>query len=253
LRKKVLITYLALLLLPVCSPADAEDERITTVRVVGPSWEQFTNEDGTGLYHEILNAVFDLYGIEVKREYMPSQRAYESVEDGTADMMTCKAHSVSPPLVLGRYPMFINHYHVFFNKQRIGKWKGRASLSNRLLVWRVSYYLPEEFADVSIDYRELSTGSQALGMVLLGRADFYVDDVNLIEESIRNSRIVFNPTLFDIQSIGSRSYHPVFNDSPRGGKIMRLYDDGMLRLHKDGKLKSIFEKWGFDYPDFDAF
>ncbi|WP_187170391.1 substrate-binding periplasmic protein [Salidesulfovibrio onnuriiensis] len=245
-----LATFLLMLPGGICN---AEEEKVTSVLAVGPSWDKFTNEDGTGLYHEILNKVFGLYGIEVKREYMPSIRAYKLVAGGDADMMTCKAYSVDKPLALARYPMFVNHYHVFFNKDRIGPWHGRKSLNNKFLVWRVSYYLPSEFQDVDIQFRELTSGQQALGMILLGRADFYVDDINFIEDSINKNRIPFDPTRYDIQTVGTRSYHPVFNTSERGREIMKLYDEGVRKLHKTGELKPIFEKWGFEYPDYDSY
>lgn len=251
--KHVLTLLAAIALLMPCTICDAEEEAVTSVLAVGPSWEKFTHEDGTGLYHEILNKVFGLYGIKVEREYMPSIRAYKLVENGEADMMTCKAYSVEKPLMLGRYPMFVNHYHVFFNKERIGQWKGRESLNNRLLVWRVSYYLPSEFQDVNIEYKELTSGQQALGMILLDRADFYVDDMNFIEDTIRNNRLPFEPNQYDIQSVGVRSYHPVFNSSERGKAIRKLYDEGIKRLHKAGELKPIFEKWGFEYPDYNSY
>lgn len=228
-------------------------EDLTSVLAVGPSWNKFTNEDGTGLYHEILEKVFGLYGIKVEREYMPSVRAYERVEAGMADLMTCKAYAVKKPLIMSRYPMFANHYHAFFNKERIGEWKGRESLNDKLLVWRYSYYVPSEFEDVRIQFKELTSAKQALGMVLLGRADFYVDDINFIKDSISTSRIPFNPAHYDIQTVGTRSYHPVFHDSKRGKEIMDLYDRGMEKLHKSGQLKSIFDKWGFEYPDYDSY
>lgn len=250
---KTIATFLlaALLILSggVCS---AKDGRISTILAVGPSWEKFTNKDGTGLYHEILDEVFALNDIKVERKYTPSGRGYDLVANGSADVMTCKAYA-EPPLRLGRYPMFVNQYHAFFDRRKIGKWKGRESMNGRSLVWRLSYYRPEEFADLDVTHTELTSGARALGMVLLRRTDFYVDDINFIKDSIARNMVPYNPNEFDIRPVGERSYHPVFKNSKRGRVLKAMYEKGVARLHREGKLKPIFDKWGFRYPDYDSY
>lgn len=221
-------------------------QNIDEVIVVGPSWERFTNKDGTGLYHEILNEVFALHGISVVRQYVPSERGYDLVRSGRADMMTCHDVAVAP-LQLARYPMYEGAYHVFFNKERIGEWKGGESLRDRSVVWRIGYYAEANFP-VPIQAREVKTGSAALGMVLLGRADFYVDDVSFIDDSIRQNKIPFNPAEYGVEVAGYRTYHPVLLLSERGNKVRDLYDSGMEQLIREDRLRPIFKKWGFPYP-----
>jgi hypothetical protein len=50
--------------------------------------------------------------------------------------------------------------------------------------------------------------------------------------------------------VGERRYYPVFNDSPRGRRLLRLYDEGMARMARSGELRRIFKKWGHRYPDY---
>jgi ABC-type amino acid transport substrate-binding protein len=243
MRRLLLFLWCALLF-----PCAGNAANIDKVIVVGPSWEKFTNLDGTGLYHEILNEVFGLYGINVIREYVPSERAYDLVRAGRADMMTC--HDVArDPLQLAKYPMFAGPYHVFFNKKRIGEWKGEETLRDRTLVWRIGYYSPANFP-VHLEYKEVKTGGSALGMVLLGRVDFYVDDLSFIETSIKENKIPFDMADYDIRVAGYRTYHPVLLQSQRGNQVKALYDQGMERLIRNGRLREIFAKWGFEYPPY---
>jgi len=241
---KSIICILLILLSSTCVYA----EDIKEVIAVGPSWDRFTNRDGTGLYHEILHAVFGLYGIPVRRIYVPSERAYDLVRSGRADMMTCHDEAASP-LQLAHHPMFAGRYYVFFNKERIGEWKGVESLRDKVIVWRLGYYAENNFP-VPVQFREVKTGSAALGMVLLGRADFYVDDMAFIETSMKENKIPYDRNAFDMRMAGYRNYYPVLLRSERGDAIRELYDQGIEMLARSGRLQDIFAKWGFPFPPY---
>lgn len=246
--RTLVIAALAVLLLPVSARCVEPAERISEVVSAGPSWDTFTNRDGTGLYHEVLNAVFALYGIKVRHEYVPSDRADELVRLGWADMMTCDDRA-EPPLRLARYPLYVNDYHVFFNKDRIGPWNGAESLRGKEIAAQKGFYHDWDFP-VPVRIREMPSGVKCLEMVLLGRSDFYVDDMAFIQDSIRKEP-KFDRAAFDIRKAGRRSYHPMFNTTPRSDVVIRMYDDGMRTLHEQGVLRPIYEKWGHTYPDFD--
>lgn len=233
------------LMLVLCGAAHAQ-ENITEVIAVGPSWETFTNRDGTGLYHEILDKVFGLYGISVKREYVPSERAYDLVRDGKADFMTCH-DVVDLPLRLAKHPMYEGTYFVFYKKSRFGNWKGDDTLKGHTVAWRIGYYDEINFP-VEVIPKEVKSGISALGMVVLDRVDFYVDDMSFIEDSIKNSKVDFNLQDYAIKPVGRRTYHPVFSSSARADEVMRLYDAGMETLYKSDELQKIFNKWGYNMP-----
>lgn len=227
----------------------ADAAGIKEVVAVGPSWEGFTNRDGTGLYHEILNAVFALYNIKVVRQYVPSERGYDLVREGRADFMTCHDF-VFPPLVLAKNPMYENAFHVFFSKARFPDWQGQESMRDSIVVWRIGYYDIRNF-DVPFNVREVKSGAAALGMVVLGRADFYVDDESFIRDSITKTTLLFDPAEFVNKPVGSRQYKPVFAMSERGARIMDLYDRGMEELYRRGELQRIFAKWGQPLPQYE--
>lgn len=219
------------------------------VVVVGPAWDRFTSRDGTGLYHEILDNIFTRQGVRLTRVYAPSQRSNDLVQAGRADMMTCRDRAAAP-LFLARYPMYEADFHVFFNRRQQPEWEGPQTLAGKTVVFRLGYYSGSNFPE-SVTMREVKTPDAALTMVLLGRADYYVDDLNFIQESLADARIPFNRDDFSIQVAGRRQYFPVLLDSPRGRAIEQWYSRGMERLHKTGELREIFDKWGFAYPRFD--
>ncbi|WP_081650498.1 substrate-binding periplasmic protein [Paucidesulfovibrio longus] len=239
----------ALLILACATPTWAGADGIDEVVVVGPSWEGFTNRDGTGLYHEILGKLFALYGIKVVRQYVPSERAYDLVREGRADFMTCHDR-VEPPLVLAKNAMYENQFHVFFSRVRFPDWKGQQSMLGSTVVWRIGYYDIRNF-QVPFRVKEVKSGAAALGMVVLGRADFYVDDESFIRDSLSKTTLQFDMSEFRIEPVGSRQYMPVFAISERGAKVMDLYDRGMRRLYESGELQRIFAKWNQPLPHYD--
>jgi ABC-type amino acid transport substrate-binding protein len=247
---RALVAAVALL---VCllSPARA-GQSVAVVRVVSPAWDSFTNADGTGLYFDLLDAVFrGLYGIDVEHHFVPSLRATHMVRENEADMMVCKAR-VDPPLVMARMPMYESVYAVFFDAGNVRPWKGRESMAGRSVVWRIGYY-DERYIPEGMRTKEVKTGVSALGMVVLGRSDFYLDDPVLIRESIARSELAFDKDRFRIEPVGFRSYHPVLAPTARGRTIMDLYDNGIRTLHDQGALEAIYAKWGHAVPDFGKF
>ena len=243
------LTYALLLIVLLTQNAEAAavDEVIST----SPSWDTFTNPDGTGLYHEILREVFALYGIPVRHEYAKSNRSEELVKLDLADMMTCD-DMADPPLTLARYPLYANDFYVFFNKKRSGKWKGVQSLQGKEVLSQPGYYSEKNFP-VPVKIKSVMTGVQGVSMILMDRSDFYVDDLTLMSQSLKKNTLDYDEDDFSIEKVGERAYFPLFNTSKRGRQIMKMYDDGMYRLHKEGKLRPIYEKWGYQYPDFDAY
>lgn len=230
------------------SPACASDDGIRHVVSTSPEWETFTNSDGTGLYHEILREVFGLYGITVSHEYAPSVRAEKLVLQGLADIMVCDDRA-GPGLTLLRYPLYENTFYAFFNRQYIGPWKGEETMRDREVVCQRGYYYQDNFS-VPVFIHEVSSGTKAAEMVIMGRADFYVDDLSLIRQSLEKLERPVDMEVFDIRAAGARAYRPQFNLTKRGIKVMRLFRDGLMKLHETGRLQPIYEKWGHPYPDF---
>ena len=236
-------------LISVSGPAPANPlERIVST---GPSWDSFTNRDGTGLYHEILSAVFTPYDIRVEHRYTNANRGLHLIRKGLADLYTCSVSTLEfKDLMLARYPMYEGKFYAVYKKTRINKWQGTVSLTDKRVVWRRGYYSPQEF-DSSFYVLETDSGAAALAQLILGRADFYIDDLNLIRDSIAASTFPFSEKEYEIRLVGSRTYHPVFKNSTRGRQILGMYDKRIEALHRSGQLRKIFDKWQHPYPAYE--
>lgn len=241
----LIIPLLILSGIQLCSGADLA--RITTT---GPSWNTFTNRDGTGLYHEIIQNIFPPLEIRVTHNYTNANRGIRLVNKGLADIYLCRTYSDEfPTLMLGKYQMYEGKFYAIFKKNRIKKWNGQESLAQKKVVWRRGYYKPSEF---KTDFKvfETDSGTSAISQIILGRGDFYIDDLNLIRESVSKSRLSVNMDEYNIKPVGKRTYHPAFKKSVRGDRLIKIYERGMKQLHDSGRLKIIYNKWDHPYPEF---
>lgn len=229
------------------------DQPVKKVVSTSPSWNTFTNKDGTGLYHEILSAIFQPLGIKVIHKYTNAKRGVNMVQKNTADFYTCRneIHDFDD-LMLARYPMYVGAYHAIFKKDKFPHWQGARSLKDHIVVWRNGYYTASDFP-VTFKILEADSGPSAFSQIVFDRADFYIDDLTLIKQSIAENKFSFRIEDYRIETVGKRSYHPVFKKSDRGRIIMTLFDHGIIELHKSGKLRKIFAKWNHPYPDYDSF
>ncbi len=222
---------------------EAKAEEVVTA---SPYWEGFTGPDGNGLYHDLIRAVFEPRGYAVRHLEVPAKRGLVMVREGHADIYTCRPAAVDG-LTLAAWPMYEGEYHALFRAGAFPSWDGVASLSNRRVVWRLGYYSPKDFP-VPIEHSETASGSEALRRVIQGGADFYVDDRNLILETMREYLQPLDASEFRIEPVGYRQYFPVFSDSERGRLLRAIYEQGMQSLAREGKLRGIFKKWNKPVP-----
>lgn len=229
----------------VCCLASGE-ARAGEVVTASPYWEGFTGPDGNGLYHDLMRAVFEPRGYSVRHLEVPAKRGLVMVREGHADIYTCRSEAVEG-LKLAALPMYEGEYHALFKAAAIPFWDGATSLENRRVVWRLGYYSPKDFP-VPIEHGEAASGSEALRRVVQGGADFYVDDRNLILETMRDYPQPLDDREYRIEPVGFRQYFPVFSDSERGRLLQTIFEQGMQALAREGKLRAIYEKWNLPVP-----
>ncbi|MDP3429606.1 MAG: transporter substrate-binding domain-containing protein, partial [Desulfomicrobium sp.] len=230
----LLFAAIIMLLVPAAVRADE-------VLTASPYWQGFTSADGQGLYHDLMRAIYEPGGKTVRHLEVPAKRGLIMVREGAADIYTCRPQAVAG-LQLAAEPMYEGEYHAIFRKSAFSDWDGTNSMANKRVVWRLGYYAARDFS-VPIQSSETHSGVEALERVVRGGADFYVDDLHLINESIRSSKTPLDENEFRIESVGFRQYFPAFTDSPRGRELLETFERGMRNLSAQGKLAQIYAKW----------
>ena len=235
----ILIISLIALLFPISLHAEE-------VLTASPYWQGFTSPDGRGLYHDLMRAIYEPGGNTVRHLEVPAKRGLIMVREGIVDIYTCRSEP-EEGLQLSTEPMYEGEFHALFRKDAFPDWNGPSGMTNKRAVWRLGYYRPTDFP-VPVQFGETTTGVEALERVVRGGADFYVDDLNLILESMRALKTPLDPNDVRIESIGFRQYFPVFSTSKRGQKLRATFEQGMRSLAGQDKLAPIYEKWNLPMP-----
>lgn len=220
-------------------------EEPQTLVSAGPSWDRFTNKDGSGLYHDLIREIFS--GYTIQHLYVPTVQANKMVANGRADIKMCETKEIES-LVLAKLPMYENDFYALYIKKN-EQADEPISLENKRLVWRDGYYSQDDFS-VPITFTEVRNGSSALEMIIYGRADFYIDDLSLIEQSFEDLGKEFDRQLFGLKIAGTRKYYPVFADTEHGNMLKTHYEQEIKRLLTEGTLQHIYERYGFRAPNF---
>jgi len=222
-------------------PAEESKELV----LAGPAWDGFTNEDGSGLYHDLIKEIFADYSI--RHIYVPTVQANTMVANGRADIKMCETKEIES-LVLAKQPMYENDFYALYliaNQQADKPLK----IANKRLVWRTGYYSQQDFS-VPITFTEVRNGQSALEMIIYGRADFYIDDLALIKQSFTDLGKEYDPHIFGLEIVGTRKYYPVFANTPRGDTLRTHYETQIRQLLEEGKLQHIYEQYGFRAPNY---
>ena len=118
--KHYLLTLCITLQLFSSSAANAD-----TIRSVTEYWQNYTNKDGSGLYNDIVKAVFAEHKLEIIN--MPWKRSLLEVKNGTADMTG--ATSFVDGYIAPQHAMLAPPISILFNKKTM-TYTDRHSLVN---------------------------------------------------------------------------------------------------------------------------
>jgi ABC-type amino acid transport substrate-binding protein len=217
-----------------------------TIRWVTESWQNYTNKDGSGLYHDIVRTIFVDQRIEVI--YMPWKRTLLEVKNGTADMTG--ATSVSKGYVIPRYPILATPISILYSKNKIAN-SDLSSLTNYIGVW-ASPYEDELFLGSNRDlFKGFSVQERETAYKLLvsGRADYFLDTKALhlawLEKQQSGSLDTSKTSDFRLKDISSLNLFMIFSDNPRGKRLRDIFDAGMENLIDSGELSKMYKKYHF--------
>jgi len=243
LKRSFIIVVLAVVCLSPVAMLRAEEA--PTLVTVGPAWPGFTNSDGSGLYHDLIRAIFAPH-YRIEHITVPTPQANRMLKIGRADIKLGETDA-EESLLLAQVPLYENAYYVVFLKNPQRPWRGVESLTGKQIAWREGYYSEHDFP-VAVVPRPVRSGVAALSLVRLGRVDYYVDDLRLIYDSYEQAGLFLDPELYGLEQVGQRQYFPAFADTEKGRQLKREFEDGMLQLARAGRLTPIYEKWGFSVP-----
>ena len=212
--------------------AFAEENKISTIEVVTPAWEGITNRDGTGLYFELLQMIYEPVGIEVAIEFVPWVRAVKRVDSKSSDAMLGSYNTVDA--LFSRYPLDTEYTAVVYKTDSVEKWNGVNTIENKAVVW-VRGYNYHKYLPVKVKYHEVNRSEQGWKMLVLGRVDFFMNSLNAINRYVSRNKI--DMTDFRIKIVLVKSLFVRFAKTEKSKKLIEIYDSRMKELIEKDSLR----------------
>ena len=219
--------------------------KITSALFVTDEWHDLTRKDGTGLYLDIITAVFARQGVNVTFRTYPYARAVQQVKDKQADGW------VASFLKEKSFPLY-PQYHFDKNEQTIVylKRKQRApvstgSLGNQRVAWLRDFGL-DRFIHEPMRINELDSIESAFQMLEKDRVDYFIGAKSDIEDYVKSSQQ--DMSNFGMAYALHLGLYMAFADTPRGAQLRDMWDAEMAKFHTTEAFKAIYKKYGYPYP-----
>ena len=224
---------LAVFLLPLC----ALFSQAETLTVATDVWEDYSNEDGTGYYTDLLKAIYEPQGINVVIKYVPYMRSVEMIANKKADVMLGAYEGEDIEGTYAKYPIEMDVVDAAVSPELAASWQGVNSLTGKK-VGAVRGNEFSEYTEVDMKYREVSNLRSLLKMLNHKRIDAVLDyepDILSAEKTTGEqsrfeikTEVLVNPSFF------------VFANSKKGEKMRKIFDEYYIKLYKSGQVKKLY-------------
>ncbi|WP_448566144.1 hypothetical protein [Thalassotalea ganghwensis] len=204
-----------------------------SIKVGADYWQGYTNEDGTGVYFDILRQALSGYDIDISIDSY--NRLKHRFNQGELDIVVGVFREDLPRAIYPQWHLDTEYPIVAMYKKDRFRITNHTQLTNLTVGWLRGYQFEKFLPNVSAPYL---TNSLATGFELLdkNRIDVFVDYVYNIPDSSK---------LGYIQVMPERKIYLAFTKTLYGKQLSEVYDKGMKTLRDTKRLAEIF---GEEYP-----
>lgn len=221
---------------------------IKSISVVAPVWEGFTNADGTGLYWELLQAIYEPVGIKVKTANVPWNRAFKMVTKYSVYNAIVGENRESEENVLfPDYAIDVEYTSVLSLAKRRLPWNGVSSLTGKKVGWMKDYDLVEE-GQRDFELTEYRTVEQGLELLESGRIDYMLEEWDEIAEAVAAKGQDMTHYLMNEMPDGTDVF-VAFSDTQLSRSLIEIYNERLPALYHDKTLQALYKKWEMDIPE----
>ncbi len=233
-----------------CAGTAQAQEAISEIYLVSEEWNGATNADGTGLYWDIIRKVYEPEGINVAFTIYPYMRAVKMVQAQRpeADALVGSYMGEIGGTLYPQYHFDVDVIGVMFRKDRVAQWDGQHTMEDKKVGWMRGYSY-NDYLDVVVEDKEVSSRESGVGMVERERLDFFLDPLVEIEHELAKPEYDGRREHFQIENALELKMYLAFANDDKGRELVHIFDQRMEELIESGELKSIYEKWDYaEYP-----
>ncbi len=225
------------------SYAKYQRQFIKSISVVAPAWDDYTNRDGTGLYWDILRAIYEPIGIKVKTKTVPWNRAMKMVSKyRTYNAIVGEYRSSVEPILFPDFPIDVDYLSVLSKEGTASQWQGTESMAGKKVGWIKDYNsIPEAQRDFTL--KEFRNIEQGIKMLNSGELDFVIDSWDEISAAMQSYAL--NKENYNVNQMSEgKNLYTVFSDDNLSRELIKIYNERIPLLFKSGELATLYKKWG---------
>jgi polar amino acid transport system substrate-binding protein len=219
---------------------------LQTVLFVSDEWHNLTRKDGSGLYFEVVSAVYARRGIQVHYRLFPYARAVQMVNDKKADGWVASFMDEKNFPLYPKWHFDKNEQTVVYRKDRAGApYTGPASLRNQRVAWLRDFGL-DRYIQEPMRITEVDSIGSAFEMLARNRIDYFVGAKSDISDYIARSKQSMSD--YEMKFAMHLGLYMAFASNERGQKLREIWDAEMESFHRTEAFKAIYRKYGYAYP-----
>ena len=216
-----------------------------TISIVSESWEDATNEDGTGFYWDLTRLVFGKSNIEVKHKIYPYKRGVSLTRKGVVDGWIGSYKNEQDFAISPERHIDEDHVYCLCKKENFTG-DTLALLKNKKVAWMKGYNY-EKYIHVPMDEYHITDRISGIKMLKTDRIDGILDAKPELECALKRGK--FNTNNFTTIKIVELKLYMAFANTKSGRRLAQIWDKNIQLLIDSGELKAFYEKYDYsDYP-----
>jgi len=205
--------------------------------VATESWDGATNRDGTGLYWDIIEEVYEPLGYTIIKKYKSYNKATEMVRTHNADMYLAAYKNEKTFALYPKYYFDQDVVLAIYRSDIIEDWKGQGSLKGLKVGW-IRGYDYDKYLSQKVKVQEVNTRSNGMKLLKSEHLDAFLDAKEDIAPYLRKAQL--DTEYFAKKIILQLKLYPAFAKNKQGEKLMKIWDKRISSLIKTQKFKEIY-------------
>lgn len=209
------------------------------------SWHLLTMPDGSGLYFDIIRAVYEPLGIRVKIKIVPYARSVSMVKEKITDGWVASFFNEQPFPLYPKWHFDRNKQIAVSVKNKMKIFHGIESIKNKNVIWLRGFNL-DKYIKVPIKFFEIDDISSMFTMLDAGRADYFIGAESDIESVVKNKKI--DKSKYKFNFLMYLKLYVAFTNNDKGKYFREVWDRQMEKLHNDPIFRNIYLKYNYPVP-----
>jgi len=207
-------------------------------KVIGASekWVGATEPNCKGFYWQIAKEVFASSNIKLECIIAPYVRTIHMVESDKADFWVASYKHEEEFAIYPKHHFDADNVAALYNKTK-NSINSIDDLKDKKIIWMRGYSY-NDYIDIKLNFKEIDNRDGGIKMIESGRVDIMLDAKIELDNAIKKLK----PKNLEIKIIKYLPLYMGFNNTSRGKQLAKIWDENLEKLHKNGRLKDIYNK-----------